>query len=171
VGAGHPGWYRVLVAAEVDQTLRGDLPVDHELGRERHQRQRMQRLGVGEGTDRGALPVPAAYPPVQPGRDRVDAHLRLDERDVVGQGAPPPLRGGVVGLLHHTLAVAPPRRTHRDHGAVVLGHRREPGVQVPGRVVEHRRHPVEAPLVADTAQPAQHLVEGLDQVREVLRLG
>jgi hypothetical protein len=47
------------------------------------------------------------------------------------------LRRGVVGLLHHTLAVAAPRRAHIHRGAVVLGHRRERRVQMPGSGVEH----------------------------------
>ena len=67
---------------------------------------------------------------------------------VVGQGAPPALRGGVVGLLHHALAVPAPRRADRHRHPVVLGDRRrtrrctrpEPGSQTVA--IRSNRHTV-----------------------------
>ena len=53
--------------------------------------------------------------------------LGLLDGELVGQGAPPALRGGVVGLLHHTLAVPAPGRADRDLHPVVLRDRGERG--------------------------------------------
>ena len=44
------------------------------------------------------------------GAKAVHTGLGLLDGDIVGQGAPPALRGSVIGLLHHALAVAAPRR-------------------------------------------------------------
>jgi hypothetical protein len=61
---------------------------------------------------------PASKPEKMPGvaphtGEAVHIGLGRLRREVVGQGAPPPLRGGVIDLLHHALAVAAPRRADR----------------------------------------------------------
>ena len=56
------------------------------------------------------------------GRSRLSRRLGLLDGGLVGQGAPPALRGSVIDLLHHALAVAAPRRADRHRHAVVLGH-------------------------------------------------
>ena len=83
---------------------------------------------------------------------------------------------------HHELATYPiavsttplrcgrSRRADRDLHAVVLGQRRGLGRSrsVPG--VHDRRHPVGPPRPRGAAEPAQHAVERLGQVREALTL-
>ena len=45
--------------------------------------------------------------------EAIQARLGLLHGGLVGQGAPPALRGGVVDLLHHALAVTAPGRADR----------------------------------------------------------
>ena len=152
LGAGQLGWHRVVVAAEGDQRLRAGGPRHGQDGRERR-RHRRQRLGRGDGGHGGLAVGGRAHagvaaqqtPPVQRG-------LGLLGRDVVGQGAPPALRGGVVGLLHHALAVAAPGRADRHRHPVVLGDRGEGGGDPAGARVADGGHPVEPP---GAGQPAQ----------------
>src|SRR5262249_29321075 len=66
-------------------------------------------------------------------------------RDVVGQGAPEPLRRDMVGLLHYALAVAAPRRARPRGHPVVLGHRRERRGHPPRFWVHDGGHSVEPP--------------------------
>ena len=143
---------------------------DRQDRRERHRRCRAQRLARG---DRGhaRLAVRGRAQPDVPaaGAPGVQELLGLLGRDVVGQGAPEPLRGDVVGLLHDALAVAAPRRA-RPHGhAVVLGHRGERRGDPPGSGVHDGGHPVEPPRRGQPAQGAGDLVQALDQVRLVHR--
>jgi hypothetical protein len=178
VGDGHglpsvSGADRVAVAAKRHQALRADLA-----RRGQHRRvgpggHRPQALRGGQLGHRGALPVRAAAEPgvADPDAEPVQACLRLRRRQLVGQRAPPALRGGQVRLLHHALAVAPTRRADRDSDRVVRRDRPERGGQPPGVGVADRGHSVEPPPVGQPAQPACHRVEGLDQVRLVLRRG
>ncbi len=73
-------------------------------------------------------------------------------------------------LLDHPLALRPARRADRDLNAVVLGHRRRLGPQPVASRVDERRHPVGPPRAGGAAQPAQHAVQRLGQVREALTL-
>ena len=145
----------VAVAAEGDQGLRGHLP-----GHGQHRgggpgRQRRQRFGGGESTDAAAGPVRLDDPQAGVGlggAERVQPGLGLPEGGLVGQGPPPALRRGVVGLLHHSLAVTAPRRADRDLDPVVLGDLGERGRDPPRRRVTHGGHPVEPPLPGQAAQ-------------------
>ncbi len=98
----------------------------------------------------------------------VERGLGFLDGGVVRQCAPPALRGGVVGLLHHALTVAPPRRADRDLHAVVLGDRSERHGHLPRLGMADRAHPVEAPLPREPAELAGGLVQGVDQMGLVL---
>jgi len=133
LGAGHPRRHRVAVAAEGHQRLGGDGADHRELGRVGQRRRRAQRLGSGERGDGGLLPAAATAPVVEADAEFVQALLRPGDGRLVGQGAPPALRGGVVGLLDHALAVAVARWAEIDRDAVVLRGVRERRRHRPGR--------------------------------------
>lgn len=57
--------------------------------------------------------------------------LGLFEGRLIGQRPTPPLGGGVIVFLHHTLDVTRARRANGDLNAIVLGEGRELGVDVP----------------------------------------
>ena len=129
---------------------------------------RPQPLRGGEVGHRDPLSLAAAGSPVETLAELVEALLGGGDGGVVGDGAPPALRRGVVGLLHHALAVAVARRAEIDPDRVVLrgvGERRRQGS---GRRGADRGHPVEPPSPRETAELARDPVQGLDQVREVL---
>lgn len=170
-GSAHAGRDGVGVAAERDQALRGDGGGDLELGRGRRGRAGPQAFAGGQGTDGGALPVAHAAAFVQPDAERVEAGLRCGDVDVVGQGPPPALRGGVVGLLDHALAVAAPRRADVDRDGVVLRDRGERRRQPARGRIADGGHPVEAPPARQPAQRSGDRVDRLDQVRLVLVVG
>ncbi|KFU75787.1 hypothetical protein BB31_39440 [Amycolatopsis lurida NRRL 2430] len=109
-----PGRDGVGVAAESDQCLSCDDLAEIELGRERDQRRGVQPLGCGHPGDDGPFAVMDPATAVELDRESIEPGLGLGDRDVVAEGAPPALRGRVVGLLDHALAVPAPRRTrHR----------------------------------------------------------
>ena len=123
LGGGQLRWHRVAVAAVGHQRLprrRAGLRHDHRI---RRRRQRRQRLRPCDDSDRGAAISGGPHPGVAADAgEAVHTGLGLLDGEIVGQGAPPALGGGVVDLLHHALAVAAPRRTDRDRDAVVFGH-------------------------------------------------
>src|SRR4029077_15447265 len=80
----------------------------------------------------------------------------------------PTLRGGMVDLLHHALAVAAPGRADRHRHPVVLGYPGERGGHPPAAGIADRGHPVEPPHPAPPTEPAGHAVEAGDQVRLIL---
>src|SRR5690606_26057875 len=98
----------------------------------------------------------------------VQGGLGLFNGDVVAQGAPPALRRGVVGLLHHALAVPAPRWTDRDLDAVVLGHCGERRRHATGLGVTDRGHPIETPLAGQPVQLPAGLVESVDELGLIL---
>src|SRR5690606_33492229 len=102
------------------------------------------------------------------GAPGIEAGLGRLDGDVVGQGPPPALRGGVNGLLDHALAVAASWWTDRDLHAVVLGDRGERRADLPGLGMTDRGHPIKAPLPAQPAELACGRIEGVDQVSLVL---
>jgi hypothetical protein len=171
LGAGEFGRHRVLVAAVGHQCLGRDGALDGDSGRERR-RQRGQGLAggdgdhagppVGGGADAGVAAQRAE--PVEPGLSVLDRHL-------VGQGAPPALSGGVVGLLHHTLAVPGPRWADRHRHAVVLRDAGEARGDLAGGGVADRGHPVEAPAVGQPAEPDRDAVQRVDQMRLIHGFG
>lgn len=104
-------------------------------------------------------------------RERGKAGLSLLEGEVVGQGAPPPLRGGVVVLLDHPLPVPRPWPAG-DHGhGVVLRERREHRREVTRAGLEHRGHPIEPPVACHATQQRQNRRECGEQVRQIHRRG
>jgi hypothetical protein len=111
---------------------------------------------------------PAAL--VQPHAQPVQAGLGPGDGDIVGQRAPPALRRGVVGLLHHALAVAMARGAEVDPDAVVLGDPGKRRGQPPGRRRADRGHAVKPPAPRQPTQPADHPVQPVDQVRQILGL-
>lgn len=136
-------------------------------GRCRDRRQRLtlsERQHGGPPIDRGGTQPDVATLCAEP----IQGRLSFLDADVVGQGAPPALRGGVVGLLHHALAVAPSWRADRDLDAVVLGDRGEGRGHLAGLGVAHGGHPVEAPLLRQPTQLAGRLVQGVDELGLVL---
>ena len=163
--AGQLRRHRIGVAAVGDQRLRRDLPLGGEHRGERR-RQRGEPLGRRVGEHAAPSPAQGAQPGVAAGRaERIQRGLRGLGRDVVAQGAPPALGGGVVGLLHHALAVAPPRRADRHGDAVVLGDRGERRGHLPRTGVADRRHPVEPPAAGQPTQFGADPVQGVDQDR------
>jgi hypothetical protein len=166
----HPGRDRVEVALEGDQRLRADRPFRLQLGRKGQGGRREQGLGRGELRDSHLHSVDAAAALVHPDGELVDAGLGLLDADAVRDRAPPALRGSVVGLFDHAFAVAATGRADRDLNAVELRDPGERGGDLAAGGVADGRHPVEPPPPDGPPEPAQHLVEGLDQVREVLRL-
>ena len=113
----------------------------------------------------------AGWPPVHAGCQRVHALLGGGPGGVIGQGAPPALRRRVVGLLHHALAVAMPRRADIDREAVILRQARELGGERAAARMADGGHPGRPPPPGQPAQPPHHLIQGLGKVREVLGLG
>ncbi len=140
------GWHRVPVAAIGHQCLARGRPGFCEDHRIRHRRQGLQRFGLGDHGDRGAAigGGPDAGVATNAG-EAVNTDLSRFDGEFVGQGAPPTLRGSVIDLLHHTLAVAPPRRADRHRDPVVLGHPGERGGDPPRRGIADGGHPVEPP--------------------------
>jgi hypothetical protein len=153
--------------AELYQALRADRALDLQLGREGPHRRAQQRFGGGEFTDRGHDAVDAL---VHPDGELVDTGLGLDDGPPVGNRAPPALSGRVADLLHHALAVAATGRADVHPAPVVLRDRGERCGHLPAGGKTDCRHPVELPSPSGPAELAHHLVQGLDQVREVLRL-
>jgi hypothetical protein len=168
VDAGLGGEVEVI---EGHQALRSDRALDGHLRRERQRRQFQQHFDVCEFTDRGPGPVEDAATGVHLHGEPVHPGLGLLGSEAVGNRAPPALRGGVVGLLHHTLAVPAARGTDVHADAVELRDRGERRGDLPAGRVADRGHAVEAPPASGPAQLGYHLIEGLDQVREVLPLG
>jgi hypothetical protein len=74
------------------------------------------------------------------------------------------LRGGVVDLLHHALAVAAPGRADRHRDAVVFGHPGERGGDPTAAGVADGGHPVEAPHPAYTTETTHDVVDRGDQM-------
>ena len=101
----------------------------------------------------------------------IQPRLRLRRGNVVGQRPPPPLRGGVVRLLHHALAPAPPRRADLHRDTVVLRGLGERRSQVPRPRMADRGHPVEPPAAGHPAQPLADAVQRRDEIRLLLALG
>jgi hypothetical protein len=64
-----------------------------------------------------------------------------------------------------------PRRARVHADAVVLGHRREAALQLPGVRVDHRGHPVDPPPAGGAAKAAEDLVDPDHQMRLVVGLG
>lgn len=100
----------------------------------------------------------------------VQRRLRLRGGDLVGQGSPPPLRGGVVRLLHDALAVPAPWWAGPHPDAEMLGDLRVGGGDRAGAGVHHRRHPVEPPVLGDAAELGRDLVLGVGELRLLHRL-
>jgi hypothetical protein len=122
--------------------------------------------------DRRALAVDDAFAGVaDTDTEAVQRCLGVGDGDVVGQGPPPSLRGGVVGLLDDTFAVPAPRRTDRHGHPVVLGDTSKRRSHPTGRRIADRGHPIEPPHPRHTAQGACDLIESVDRVRLILRLG
>jgi hypothetical protein len=167
---GAPGRDGVPVPAKRHQRLVTDPALGLEHGRKRR-RHRPQRLGVGQRADRGSGPIADSLAAVQLGAQPVQAGLRLTDRDVVGQRAPPALGDGVRALLHDALAPRVPGRTDRDPDLVVQCDRAEAGGDPPRTRVADRAHPVEPPGPGQPAQPDGDLVQPLDQMRLVFGLG
>ena len=159
-----------MVAAEGDQRLRADPPGDVQGGRVGLRADRPQRLGRGQHPHGGALAVEGSAALVQPHAQPVQAGLGLGDGDLVAEGAPPALRRGVVGLLHHALAVAMPGGAQVDPDAVVLGDPGQRRGQPPAGGLADRGHAVKPPASGQPAQPAGHPVQPVDQVREILGL-
>jgi hypothetical protein len=160
-----------VVAAEGDQRLRAGDPLHGQHGRERR-RHRGQRLGRGDGGDGGLAVGGGAHAGVAAQQTpSIQAGLGLLDRHVVGQGAPPALGCGVVGLLHHALAVPAPRRADRHRHPVVLGDRGERGGDPAAARVTDGGHPVEPPGAGQPTQPDADPVQRVDQVRLIGRLG
>ncbi len=153
-----------MVAAERHQRLRADDPADHQgRGERRGQRPQQLRLGGREGSDGGPGAVALADPAVaDSGAERVEGSLGLGHREVVRDGPPPALRGGVVGLLHAALAVPVSRGTQLDRNAVVLGDSGEARGDPASVRADDGGHPVEAPLLRDTPEPPRDRVESVD---------
>ncbi len=170
-GPGQLGGHRVPVAAEGHQRLSRDRARHDHGGRERCGRDRAQRLEGGQGGDGGppvgGRPQPGVPTPGAPG---IEPGLGLLDGDVIGKGPPEPLRGHVVGLLHHALAVPAARRARAHADAIVLGHRRERRADPPGAGADHRGHPVKAPPPGEPSQGAGDPVQAIDQVGLVLGL-
>lgn len=170
LGAGEFGRDAVAVAAEGHQRLRRHGACHGERRRERRRWWGAQRLGSGDGRDRGFAVGGGAQPGVAPGgAPRVEPPLDLLDGDVVGQGAPEALRGDVVGLLHHALAVAAPGRAGANLDAVVLSDRGEGGLHPAGVGVDHGGHPVEPPRVRAPAERAGDAVQAVDELRLIHR--
>ena len=166
---GQLGWHRVAVAAVGHQRLarrRALLGDDHRIRCRRHRR---QRFGLGDDGDRGAAVGGGPHAGVAAhAGEAVHTGLGLLDGDFVGQGAPPALRGGVVDLLHHALAVAAPRRADRHRDPVVLGHPGERGGDPARAGVADRGHPVEPPHPGHPTQATGDPVERGDQMRLIL---
>jgi hypothetical protein len=104
------------------------------------------------------------------GEEAVERHL--DGDGVRGrQRPPPPPRTEAHRGLDRAFAVAAPRRAGFDHGPVVLGHRREAGLDVAGPRHDHRGQAVGAPDLRRAPEATHHLVHGFDQMGLVERLG
>lgn len=152
----------------MDQRVVGDVSLFFEHRRERHRRQRRQRLAIGELADRRGRPRPGAgirglfAEPVETGLGVGGGGDR--------RGAPPPLGSEVDVLLHHTFAVAVAGRARIDDRAVVLRHRDEAGLDPVGARHDHRGHPIDPPPVRGAAQAFEHAVHPVDQVRLVHRV-
>jgi len=168
--AGQARWDRIVVAAERDQRLSAHHPGHREgRGERRWQRREQPRLGAGERADCGLQAVALAGPTVAlPGAEGVRGRLRHGHGEPVRDGAPPALRGAVVGLLHAAFAVAVPWWAELDVHAVVLGDRGERRGDPAGVRARDRGHPVEPPRLRQAAGPAADDVQALDQVRVVL---
>jgi hypothetical protein len=163
---GQFGRHRIAVAAVGHQRLaRGGALLGHD-HRIRLHRNGLQRLGVGEDGNGAAALTGGPHPGITTcAAKAVEVGLGLLGCDIVGQGAPPALRGSVIGLLHHTLAVAAPRRAHRHRDRIVFGHPGEGGGDPPRARITHRRHPVEPPRLGHPAQGPADPVQALHQVR------
>ena len=91
-------------------------------------RTRPKPADVTDSPTRGLGVVAESASGVAPdGGEPVAVGLGLLDGQLVGQGAPPALRGGVVDLLHHAFAVAGAGRADRHGHAVVLRHPGERG--------------------------------------------
>jgi len=134
VGHGHDstavaGAHRVPVTAKRHQPLGADRRLDGHDRRIRAGRDRAQPLGGGQIGHPASGAVFAAPGPgvADSGAEPVQGGLGLGRGQLIGQGAPPALRGTVVGLLDHPFAVAPPRGANRDGYSIVRGHRAKRG--------------------------------------------
>ena len=117
---------------EGDRRVVGDDPLDLDGRRERHRRQREQRLGVGQSpTVSRPVRSPALALVAGCGAEHIEGALGF-LGGLCRHRAPPPPRDEAHRGLDRTLAVAPPGRTRLDHGPVVLGDRSEGGLHVAG---------------------------------------
>ena len=182
--AAHARVDRVAVPAKRHAGPVIDGPGHLDRGRERCRRQRHQHFRVGQLTHRrpgrphpldqgaglGVTARRAQTGVAGGGPEPVQTHL-----GVLGRGGrhgpPPPAAHELHPALHRPLAVPPPRRTGRHDRPVMLGHRGEAGLHVGGAGHDHRGQAVGAPHPGRSAQPAQHPVHGLDQMRLVHGLG
>ena len=135
-------------------------------------RHRAEPLGGGEISD--GVTIPGRVDPLavvgDPLAEPVQRRLGLRDGDVVGQGPPPTLRRGVVGLLDHPLAVPVPGRAGPDPDTEMLRDGRVGGGDLPRTGVHHGRHPVEPPVPGQPTQRGRDPVLSVGQLRLLGRL-
>ena len=154
--AGEFGWYGVPVTAVGDQRLpRRDPGLDQQ-HRIRHRRDLLEGFGGGDGghagptVGRGGAQASVASDRGEP----VAVGLDLLHGQLVGHGAPPALRRGVVDLLHHPFAMPGTGWADRHGDAVVLRDAGERGGDPTRLGMADGGHPVEPPHPAHPTQGA-----------------